>query len=90
MDDNQKWLLAAAGIEEDISYLRAAMLSGQWNIASDLNQDIQQLKAVLSVYRKNAAKGVAWPKPDDLFCIQTLPYNKQASTAMRKSFKFAF
>ena len=90
MDDNQKWLLAAAGIEEDISYLKAAMFSGQWNIASDLDQDIQQLKTVLSVYQKNAAKGVAWPKPDDLFCIQTLPLSKQASTATRKSYKTAF
>jgi hypothetical protein len=90
MDDDQKWLLAAAGIEEDISYLKAAMVSGQWKVAPGLDQDIQQLKTVLSVYRKNATKGVAWPKPDDLFCIQTLPYNKQASTATRKSFKTAF
>jgi hypothetical protein len=90
MDDNQKWLQAAAGIEEDISYLKAAMASGLWNFSSRLDQDIQHLKTVLSIYQKNAAKGVSWPQADDLFCIHALPRNNQHSTATRKSFKTAF
>jgi hypothetical protein len=78
MDDDQKWLEAAAGIEQDIGY-------------SGLDQDIQRLKTVLSVYKKNAAKGVAWPKPDDLFCIDAVPYGvRQVSTATRRDFKTAF
>jgi hypothetical protein len=91
MDDDQKWLEAAAGIEQDIGYLKAAigsrLLSG---VPSGLNQDIQRLKTVLSVYRKNAARGVAWPKPDDLYCIHAVPYGaQQISTATRRDFKTA-
>ena len=88
MDDDQKWLEAAAGIEQDIGYLKAAMGA---KAPYRLEQDIQRLKTVLSVYRKNAAKGVAWPKPDDLFCIQAVPYGvQQVSTATRRDFKTAF
>ena len=92
MDDDQKWLEAAAGIEQDIGYLRAAMGANFLSEASSgLEQDIQRLKTVLSVYKKNAAKGVAWPKPDDLFCIDTVPYGvRQVSTATRRDFKTAF
>lgn len=91
MDDDQKWLEAAAGIEQDISYLKAAIRSSLMSgVYSMLEQDIRRLKTVLSVYRKNAAKGVAWPRPDDLFCIQTLPYGaQQISTATRRDFKTA-
>jgi hypothetical protein len=92
MDDDQKWLEAAAGIEQDIGYLKAAMGASLSSEAPfRLEQDIQRLKTVLSVYRKNAAKGVAWPKPDDLFCIQAVPYGvQQVSTATRRDFKTAF
>lgn len=89
MDDDQKWLEAASGIEQDIGYLKAAMGVDASETHSRLEQDIQHLRMVLSVYRKNAAKGVAWPKPDDLFCIQ-LPYGaRQASTETRRDFKTA-
>jgi len=91
MDDDQKWLEAAAGIEQDIGYLKAAISSSLMSgVYSVLEQDIQSLKTVLSIYRKNAAKGVAWPRPDDLFCIQTLSYGaQQISTATRRDFKTA-
>lgn len=91
MNNDQKWLQAAAGIEQDISYLKAAMGSGKCNASlSGLEQEIQHLRVVLAVYQKNAALGVAWPKPDDLYCIRTLPHgSRQASTAMRRDFKFA-
>ena len=91
MDDDQKWLEAAAAIEQDIRYLKAAMSDGQRNgIPSGLEQEILHLDVVLGVYRTNAASGVAFPNPDDLFCIRTLPYGaRQASTAMRRSFKTA-
>ncbi|HZU33594.1 MAG TPA: hypothetical protein VFB79_20940 [Candidatus Angelobacter sp.] len=82
MDDNQKWLLAAAGLEEDIRYLKAASLTG-------LEKDIQQLRMALAVYKKNAATGVAWPSPDDLYCIQALPYGARVATATRRDFKTA-
>ncbi len=91
MDDDQKWLEAAAGIEQDIGYLKVAMGAGILNgVPSGLEQDIQRLKTVLSVYKKNAAKGVAWPKPDDLFCIHDIPYGaQQVSVATRRDFKIA-
>jgi hypothetical protein len=91
MDDDQKWLEAAAGIEHDISYLKAAMDGGKSNSTKAiLAQDIQYLKTVLMVYRKNAAKGVAWPNPDDLYCIHTLPFApRQVSTVTRRDFKTA-
>jgi hypothetical protein len=91
MDDNQKWLEAAAAIEQDITYLKAALKDGKRNgIPSGLDQEIRQLNLVLGVYRTNAASGVAFPNPDDLFCISALPHGaRQAATATRRSFKIA-
>ena len=88
MNDDQKWLQAAAGIEQDIHYLLAAIGSGKWNSA--LDQEIRSLKMVLGIYRKNASTGVAWPHPDDLYCISHLPYGaQQPAIAMRRDFKTA-
>jgi hypothetical protein len=91
MDDDQKWLEAAAAIEQDIRYLRAAMGEGKRNgIPSGLEHEILQLKVVLGIYRKNAAHGVVFPHPDDLYCISTFPYDAQAaSTAVRRDYKIA-
>jgi hypothetical protein len=90
MDDDQKWLEAAAAIEQDICYLRAAMATGKRNGIPSLDKEISKLKLVLGIYRKNASAGVAFPNPDDLYCISALPQNaRQASTAMRRSFKTA-
>jgi len=91
MDDDQKWLEAAAAIEQDIHYLRTAMGEGKGNgIPSGLEQEILQLKVVLGVYRKNATHGVVFPHPDDLYCISALPYGAQAaSTAVRRDYKVA-
>ena len=76
MDDNQKWLEAAAAIENDITYLKAAMADAQRNgIPLGLEQEILQLNVVLGIYRANSANGVAFPHPDDLFCISDLPYD---------------
>ncbi|HET6934504.1 MAG TPA: hypothetical protein VFI72_06670 [Candidatus Angelobacter sp.] len=78
MNDSQKWLQAAAGIEQDLDYLRPALAQS----------DIQNLEIALAVYRKNAYSGVPWPNPDDLYCIQKLPY-QQVHTEMRRSHKIA-
>jgi hypothetical protein len=92
MNDDQKWLQAAAGIEQDIAYLKAAVCSGTWDgSVSGLDQEVQYLKMVLAIYKKNATSGVAWPNPDDLFCINPLPYgSQQAMIGMRRDFKTAF
>jgi hypothetical protein len=75
MNDDQKWLEAAAAIEQDIIYLKAAMADAKRNgIPLGLGQEILQLNVVLDVYRMNAANGVAFPDPDVLFCISNLPY----------------
>lgn len=62
MDDSQKWLEAAAGIEQDLEYLKSALTP----------EDLQQLRLALALYRQNAAAAVPWPSPDDLYCIQPL------------------
>lgn len=75
MDDNQKWLEAAAAIEKDITYLKAAMADAERNgIPLGLEQEILQLNVVLGIYRTNSATGIAFPHPDNLFCINDLPY----------------
>ena len=90
MDDDQKWLEAAAGIEHDILYLRAALRATRNQAARSLEKDIEQLKLALAIYKKNAASGVAWPSPDDLFCIGDFSCGpQQVSTAMRRDFKTA-
>ena len=87
MDNDQKWLEAAAAIEQDIMYLKAAAADARRNgIPLGLEQEILKLKAVLSVYRTNAANGVTFPQPDDLFCISNLPYGT-TQTATRRDFK---
>ena len=91
MDDDQKWLEAAAAIEQDIYYLRKALCAcDKRGGATSLQQDIKQLKIVLSVYKNNAASGASWPSPDDLYCIETIPcVPHQVATATRRSFKTA-
>lgn len=76
MDDDQKWLEAAAAIEQDIIYLKTAMADAKRNgVPLGLEQEILQLNVVLGIYRTNAANGVAFPHPDNLFCISNLPYD---------------
>lgn len=90
MDDDQKWLEAAAGIEQDILYLKAALLVTKSQAARSLEKDIKHLRMALAVYKKNAATGVAWPSPDDLFCITELSCGpQQFAIGMRRDFKTA-
>lgn len=71
MNDAQKWLEAAAGIEQDLEYLQ-----------HDLNEnDLEQLRIALAMYRGNAASGEPWPSPDDLYCIERVPYGKKTLIA---------
>jgi|SwirhisoilCB2_FD_contig_123_121825_length_919_multi_7_in_0_out_0_2 hypothetical protein len=81
MDDYQKWLEAAAGIEQDIEYLRFSLPES----------DIRSLHIALDIYRKNAASNVPWPNPDDLFCITSIPHGTHAriATDMRRDYKTA-
>jgi len=90
MDDDQKWLAAAAGIEQDILYLKAALLATRNQATHSLERGIKNLKMALAIYKKNAAAGVAWPSPDDLFCISALSCGPhQGATSMRRDFKTA-
>jgi len=80
MNDSQKWLQAAAGIEQDLAYLSAALTQ----------RDIENLRIALAVYRKNAAAGIPFPSPDDLFCIERVAAAQQGvQTEMRRSFRTA-
>ena len=81
MDDFQKWLEAAAGIEQDLEYLRFSLSES----------DIKQLRIALDIYRKNAANDVPWPNPDDLYCISLVSQGSRAKvkTDMRRDYKTA-
>ena len=81
MDDFQKWLEAAAAIQEDIQYLKDSL--GE--------RDLAALQTALSVYMKNARTGERWPEPDDLYCIEELSRGPQTviSTATRTAHKLA-
>ncbi|HEY2363927.1 MAG TPA: hypothetical protein VGK36_22600 [Candidatus Angelobacter sp.] len=88
MDDDQKWLEAAAAIEQDIIYLKAAMADAKRNgILLGLGQEILQLNVVLDVYRMNAASGVAFPHPDVLFCISNSYDAAHAAKAVQQGLK---
>lgn len=89
MDDDQKWLEAAAAIEQDIIYLKAAMADAKKNgIPLGLEQDILQLNVVLGIYQTNAANGVVFPHADELFCVGNLPFEAtKASKAGRRGLK---
>jgi hypothetical protein len=80
MNDAQKWLEAAAGIEQDLEYCK-----------NDLSEDdVSELLLAMAMFRGNATTGVPWPSPDDLYCIQRLPYGTKSliATDMRRDFKF--
>ena len=80
MDDKQKWLELAAGIEEDLEYCR-----------KDLKEEeIRELLLALAMYRGNATTGVPFPAPDDLFCIEKLWNGSKTliATDMRRDFRF--
>jgi hypothetical protein len=81
MDDYQKWLDAAAGIEQDLEYLRFSLSES----------DVLQLRVALDIYRKNAAKHTPWPDPDDLYCITMISHGNKAriATDMRRDYKTA-
>lgn len=86
MNDDQKWLEAAAGLEQDILYLKAA--SRATEMPEVLEKEMECLRVALAVYKKNAAAGIPWPSPDDLFCISA-GASLQVSTGMRRDFKIA-
>ena len=88
MNDNQKWLEAAAGLEQDILYLKAALQTPAGHHMQSLQNSLESLRIALAVYKKNAAAGIPWPSPDDLFCIDILS-GTQISTGMRRQFKIA-
>ena len=87
MNDDQKWLEAAIALEQDILYLKSASRAS--DVPEVLEKEIECLRVALAVYKKNATAGVAWPSPDDLFCIHTLPSaTPQIATSMRRDYKF--
>ncbi len=88
MNDNEKWLEAAAGLEEDITYLKAALQSASGHAVPGLKKGIERLKLAVAVFQNNAAAGISWPSPDDLFCIDVLSA-AQVTTGMRRQYKIA-
>lgn len=82
MNDSQKWLEAAAGIEEDIQYLKGSLSE----------HDLASLQIALGVYLTNARTGVAWPRPDDLYWIETFASHSHVlvSTGICPDYKIAY
>jgi len=88
MNDDEKWLEAAAGLEQDILYLQAALRTKTNDSEQNLIQGIERLQMAMAVYKRNAAVGIPWPSPDDLFCISVFSC-AQVTTGVRRDFKFA-
>jgi hypothetical protein len=88
MNDNQKWLEAAAGLEEDILYLKSALATTTSQAVPNLKRGIARLKTAVTVFRNNAAIGMRWPTRDDLFSID-IPSAAQFQTGRRRHFKTA-
>lgn len=82
MNNSQKWLEAAAGIEEDIQYLKGSLAE----------HELAALQIALGVYLKNARTGVAWPKPDDLYWIEAPCCGPQTAVCcgIRPDYKIAY
>lgn len=79
MDDSQKWLEAAAGIEQDLEYLKSALSP----------EDLKHLQMALALFRQNAVADVPWPSPDDLYCIRPLRSGQQQRIAVETRRRFA-
>jgi len=69
MTDHQKWLAAAAGLEQDIVYLKSALVTATSQAAPTLKKGIEQLRLAVAVFRSNAAAGRRWPSGAELFSI---------------------
>ena len=69
MTDNQKWLEAAAGLEQDIVYLKSALVTATSQAMPALKKSIERLKLAVDVFRSNAAGGMRWPSGAELFSI---------------------
>lgn len=69
MTDNQKWLDAAAGLEQDIVYLKSALVTAPTQALPTLKKGIERLRLAVAVFRKNAAAGMRWPAGAELFSI---------------------
>ncbi len=87
MNHTKKWLAAAAGLEEDIRYLRAALQSSPSQAASGLKQSIERLQLAVAVFQENAASGMQWPSRGDLFSIHLRPC--AAATIVNRQLKFS-
>jgi hypothetical protein len=78
MTDNQKWLEAAAGLEQDIVYLKSALVTATSQAVPMLKKGIERLRLAVAVFRSNAAAGMRWPSGAELLSIDL-----QSSTALR-------
>jgi hypothetical protein len=88
MNDEQKWLEAAAGLEQDILYLKAALVTATSHAVPGLKNGIEQLKLAVAVFKSNADAGTSWPSPDNLFCID-IHSCARAISGLRGQFKIA-
>ena len=78
MTDNQKWLEAAAGLEQDIVYLKSALVTATSQAVPVLKKGIERLRLAVTVFRSNAAAGMRWPSSAELLSIDL-----QSSTTLR-------
>ena len=88
MNDDQKWLEAASGLEQDILYLKAALVTATSHAVPGLKNGIEQLKLAVAVFRNNAASGMSWPNPDCLFSID-LRSHASVTAGIRRPLKMA-
>jgi len=80
MTDHQKWIEAAAVLEQDIAYLKSALVTATSQAVPVLKKGIERLRLAVAVFRSNAAAGMRWPSGAELLCIDL-----QSSSALHKA-----
>ena len=88
MKDDQKWLEAAAGLEQDILYLKAALVTATSHAVPGLKNGIERLKLAVAVFKNNAASGMSWPSSEDLLSID-LHSHAPLTAGIRRQLKLA-
>jgi len=88
MTDNQKWLEAAAGLEQDIVYLKSALVTATSQAVPMLRKGIERLRLAVVVFRSNAAAGMRWPSGAELLSID-LQSSPAPRTAMYRPYNAA-
>ena len=88
MTDHQKWIEAADGLEQDIAYLKSALVTATSQAVPVLKKGLERLRLAVAVFRSNAAAGMRWPTGAELFSID-LPASTTLHTGTYRQYNVA-